>query len=52
MPSIRMGTLEALYWMMKGGVAPGGRERNCTWLIGGDLGEGRADVHVRMKERL
>ncbi len=28
-----MGTLEALYWMMKGGVDPGGRARNCTWLI-------------------
>ena len=30
-PSIRIGTLEALYWMMKGGVVPGGSERNCTW---------------------
>ena len=28
-----MGTLEALYWMMKGGVVPGGKLRNCTWLM-------------------
>ena len=32
-PSCSTGTLEALYWMMNGGVEPGGRERNCTWLI-------------------
>ena len=28
-----MGTLEALYWMMNGGVVPGGKQRNCTWLM-------------------
>src|ERR1700677_2206826 len=32
-PSWSTGTLEALYWMTDGGVVPGGRERNCTWLM-------------------
>ena len=32
-PSCSTGTLEALYWMMNGGVVPGGSERNCTWLM-------------------
>ncbi len=32
-PNCSTGTLEALYWMMNGGVEPGGRLRNCTWQI-------------------
>ncbi len=32
-PSCSTGTLDALYWMMNGGVDPGGRLRSCTWQI-------------------
>ncbi len=28
-----IGTLEALYWMINGGVIPGGRGRRTVWLI-------------------
>ena len=31
--SWRMGTLEALYWMMRGGWVPGGIERIAVWAI-------------------
>ena len=51
-PNCSTGTLEALYWMMKGGVVPGGSERNWTWLIDGHLGHRVADVHVRVEEDL
>src|SRR3569832_2550395 len=28
-----MGTLEALYWMISGGVVPGGSCRSCVWAM-------------------
>ena len=45
-----MGTLEALYWMMKGGVEPGGRERNCTWQMAVTCDTATADVDMRLEE--
>ncbi len=38
--------------MMKGGVVPGGRLRNCDLADRRDLGHGAADVHVRLEEDL
>jgi len=33
----------------EGGVVPGGRERNCTWLMDRDLGNSAADIYVGWK---
>ncbi len=47
-----IGTLDALYWMMKGGVVPGGSERSWTWLIAVQLRHRLRNVHVRLEEDL
>jgi len=46
-----MGTLEALYWMMKGGVVPAQSAQHHL-IDGGHLGHGVADIHVRLEEEL
>ena len=44
--------MEALYWMMKGGSAPGGRCRNTTWLTAVTWATALAMLTLRLKEDL
>ena len=51
-PSWRIGTLDALYWIMSGGVIPGGSCLRIVWELAVNCATRAADVRAGLEKHL